>query len=231
MLLADLLAHPERRHLLLRMHGVDHCDFTGLEMLEGIVGAYRERGGDVFMVQVRPEVRVIMYETGFKDLLGEDHFLAAEEAVDHLFETVIDPALCCYECPHRVFAECQAIPKYPRGSDLPPYRHEPVPQQRRLSVEQVQDRIRRRSSALVDIREPEEFRRGHIHESVNLPLRDLLARADELPRDRPVLLVCRAGRRSRRALAILRDLGLRDACCLRGGILSWKAADLPLEVD
>jgi sulfate permease, SulP family len=227
-LLGDEGARPERRHLLLRMHGVNHCDFTGLEMLEGVVRAFRERGGDVFMVGVRPAVRVIMYETGFKDQLGEDHFLGPDQAIDHLFETVIDPAICCYECPNRVFAECQAIPKYPRDAGLPPYRPKPIEAWRRIDVEEALRR--RRTDLVVDVREPEEHRSGHIPGARSVPLRELLARAAELPRDQPIVLVCRTGRRSQRALVILRDLGLREVRYLAGGILSWKAADLPLEL-
>jgi SulP family sulfate permease len=227
-LLGESELPPPRHHLLLRMHTVNHCDFTGLEMLEGVVRAFRQRGGDVFMVGVRPAVRVIMYETGFKDDLGEDHSLGPEQAIDHLFESVIDPAICCYECPHRVFAECQTIPKYPRGAGLPPHRPEPPDPSRRLDVREAVRRVA--TDVVVDVREPEEYRAGHVPGAHSLPLREVLERATELPRDRPVLLVCRAGRRSQRALVILRDLGLSDVRYLAGGILSWKAADFPIEL-
>jgi hydroxyacylglutathione hydrolase len=46
---------------------------------------------------------------------------------------------------------------------------------------------------LVDVREPEEYAHGHIPGAVNLPQADLASRLDELPRDRPLWLVCQAG--------------------------------------
>jgi len=230
-LLRDLAEPEERRYLLLRMHGVDQCDFTGLEMLEGIVSAYRQQGGDVFMVQVRPAVRVIMYESGFKGFLGEDHFPAQEQAIDRLFETVIDPAICCYRCPHRVFAECQALPKYPRDVALPPHRFVPIDPTRRLGLAGVDDLLKRRAPVVLDVREREEYLAGHLSEARSLPLHRLISEADRLPRDRPLLLICRSGRRSERAMRILLDLGFEDVQNLRGGILSWKAADRPLEVE
>ena len=131
----------------------------------------------------RPAVRVIMYESGFKDFLGEDHFVSQEQAIDQLFETVIDPAICCYSCPHRVFAECHR-------------EHQSMAPRRR-----------------------------------SLPLHRLISEAERLPRDRPLLLICRSGRRSERAMRILLDLGFEDVQNLKGGILSWKAADRPLEVE
>jgi SulP family sulfate permease len=230
-LLRNLAAQPGQRYLLLRMHGVDRCDFTGLEMLESLVRTYRDHGGDVFMVQVRPPVRAIMYESGFKDLLGLDHFLAQEEAIDYLFEAVIDPAVCAYRCPHRVFAECQALLKSPSDAELPPSKPRPIDPEACLSVSQVEGLLGDSAPVVLDVREPGEYRLGHVREARSLPLRLLFPEAPRLPRDRPILLLCRSGRRSRRAMRFLLDLGFEDLWLLKGGILSWKAAGRPLEVD
>jgi len=230
-LLRNLVTRPSQRYLLLRMHGVDRCDFTGLEMLEGLVRTYRDHGGDVFMVQVRRPVRAIMYESGFKDLLGPDHFLAQEEAIDTLFEAVIDPAVCAYRCPHRVFAECQALLKSPSDAELPPSRPRPIASAACLDVSQVEGLLADSTPLVLDVREPGEYRLGHMREARSLPLRLLFPEAPRLPRDRPILLLCRSGRRSRRAMRFLLDLGFEDLWLLKGGILSWKAAGRPLEVD
>jgi sulfate permease, SulP family len=74
-LLANHEANPGQNLLLLRMHGVHQCDLSGIDVLEGIVHLYRDAGGDVFLVQVRPEVRRIMRASGFEDFIGRDHFL------------------------------------------------------------------------------------------------------------------------------------------------------------
>jgi len=230
-LLQNLALNPEQRYLLLRMHGVSECDFTGIEMLEGLVRTYRKSDGDVYMVRVRRAVLETVRHSGFDEFLGEDHFLAQEEAIDHLFETVIDPARCWYRCEHRVFAECQALSKTPIDIELPPARYVPIDPARRLNLIEVKELIDTRQPLVIDVREPEEYHHGHFSGARSLPLSELLTSEPDLPRDRPVLLICRTGRRSRRAMRYLFDLGYEDVQNLKGGILSWKAVDLPLEVD
>ncbi|MGD8394847.1 MAG: SulP family inorganic anion transporter [Candidatus Eiseniibacteriota bacterium] len=229
-LLEHLAGHPDQHLLLLRMHGVDQCDFTGIECLETVVHAYREQEGDVYLVQVRPAVREIMQQSGFERFLGEDHFLDQEEAIDFLFEQRIDPARCWHDCTVRVFAECQALPKHLTDLDLPPDRHQPIEPWRALNVDEVETLVERDAACIVDVRQPEEFRTGHLHGARSVPLQHIMRGVDGLPGDRPILLVCRTGRRSRRALRILREFGFQDIRYLKGGILSWKAADRPVEV-
>lgn len=230
-LLQNLGENPDQNHLLLRMHGVSECDFTGIEMFEGIVHTYRERGGDVYMVQVRAAVREIMEHVGFDTLLGEDHFLDQEEAIDLLFETVIDPARCWYQCEHRVFAECQALPIVATRITVPPAHHIHIDPARRLSLDEVMELMNSRDPLLIDVREPEEYHHGHFTGAINIPLSELLTHGPDLPRDQPILLICRTGRRSRRAMRHLLALDFDKVYNLRGGILSWKASDLPLAVD
>ncbi len=61
-----------------------------------------------------------------------------------------------------------------------------------------------------------------------IPLGELAARAGELPRDRPLVIVCRTGARSAYAADALVAAGY-DARNLAGGLQQWVAADLPLE--
>lgn len=82
-------------------------------------------------------------------------------------------------------------------------------------------------TTIVDVRSPAEFRRGHIHGSVNLPLHRL---TDELPDEAttPAMLVSLKGLRARVAAQMLRRRGA-DAAVLRGGIRSWLHAGLPTD--
>jgi len=231
-LLDNMVRNPGQSLLLLRMHGVHRADLTGIEMLEGIVRRYREAGGDVFMVQARPAVREIMAQAGFDRLLGHDHFLPQEDAIEHLFEHEIDSAVCIYECEHRVFAECQALPKHAYDARLPAYAARPIHPLRHLSVGELEELLAsEREACLVDVREPEETALGHPPGVRLLPLRRLVEAARDLPKDRPIVLVCRSGRRSTRGMHMLLDLGFADVYNLKGGILSWKAAGRSLVVD
>jgi hypothetical protein len=70
---------------------------------------------------------------------------------------------------------------------------------------------------------------GHIAGSLLVPLPELERRAGELPRGRPLLMVCRSGARSGRACAQVAALGLGPATNLAGGMIGWNRAGLPLE--
>jgi sulfur dioxygenase len=81
---------------------------------------------------------------------------------------------------------------------------------------------------VVDVRDDEEFNGplGHIPGAQLVPLATLGARAAELPRDKPIVTVCRAGGRSAQATVILRKAGLEQVANLAGGMLRWRAQRL-----
>ena len=72
------------------------------------------------------------------------------------------------------------------------------------------------SSYMVDVRTPEEFARGHIEGSVNIPVDDLRDRLDEIPRDRHIRLICQSALRSYIAARILEQRGY-ECSHLAGG--------------
>lgn len=86
---------------------------------------------------------------------------------------------------------------------------------------------------LLDVRESREYvgELGHIRGSLSLPLRELAERAAEFEawKQRPVVAICRAGVRSTTAAAILTSLGFEQASNLKGGMLGWNDAGLPVE--
>lgn len=74
---------------------------------------------------------------------------------------------------------------------------------------------------LLDVREPAELDAGYIEGAVNIPLGQLAGRLQEVPKDQPVYLYCRSGRRSQEAAKILLDNGYKDVSHLNGGINAW----------
>jgi len=82
---------------------------------------------------------------------------------------------------------------------------------------------------IVDVRDAQEFAGplGHITGARLLPLSELEKRAGELSKDRPVVTVCRAGARSAQAAALLRKAGFEQVANLAGGMLRWRAQNLP----
>lgn len=75
---------------------------------------------------------------------------------------------------------------------------------------------------LIDVREPAEFRSGHIPGARNIPLSQLQQRIHEIPKDRKLLLYCRSGMRSRTAAKILLKHQYKDLAHLGGGISAWR---------
>lgn len=84
---------------------------------------------------------------------------------------------------------------------------------------------------VLDVREPDEFRGelGHIVGAELSPLQALAARAAALPRERPVVTVCRSGGRSGKAALGLLGLGFARVASLAGGMTAWNAQGLPVE--
>jgi len=222
--------NPDQRFLLIRMHSVDHCDFSGIHMLESVVSAFRDRGGDVFMVQVSHRVMRVMERTGFVDFLGEDHFLNEDKAIGHIFHRVLDPAVCIYECPVRVFRECQNLPKkeykFPLPVDIAASKEVAPTMEAKTLWQDLRSTDRKDKMLIVDVREPREFHRGHVPGSELMPLPELLDDESKWPQDREIVFVCRSGRRSQKAAQFLQDRGHQNVHCLDGGILAWEAADL-----
>jgi rhodanese-related sulfurtransferase len=83
----------------------------------------------------------------------------------------------------------------------------------------------------VDVRGAHEFAGplGHVRGARLIPLPELEARAGELPREKPLLLVCRSGARSGRACQQLEALGYGPATNLTGGMIAWNLAGLAVD--
>ena len=75
---------------------------------------------------------------------------------------------------------------------------------------------------VVDVREPHEFASGHVPGAVNMPLSSF--DPAKLPNDKPVVLICQAGGRSRTALGKVRAAGRQDVRHYAGGTNGWRAA-------
>ncbi|MFC5792042.1 rhodanese-like domain-containing protein [Agromyces tardus] len=82
---------------------------------------------------------------------------------------------------------------------------------------------------IIDVREPEEVARARVDGTLHIPLGSLVARLDEVPRDRTVYVMCALGGRSAQATRFLAEQGI-DAVNIDGGITEWHSAGLPVSV-
>jgi len=101
-----------------------------------------------------------------------------------------------------------------------------------ISARDLQTRLARDPNLLLlDVREPHELRISSIRDSVNIPLGQLTARLSELDTAREMVILCKSGTRSRRALDLLVGAGFKKVKNLHGGINAWARdvdASLPI---
>lgn len=90
--------------------------------------------------------------------------------------------------------------------------------------------INRQNAVVLDVRTDDEFKQGHIINSVHIPVGLLASRINELEshKAQPLVVVCRTGQRSTQAGSILRKQGFQSLHAVSGGIIAWQSANLPL---
>ena len=102
---------------------------------------------------------------------------------------------------------------------------EPVPT---LSVLELYKEIENgKQPFLLDVRQPAEFRLGHIAGVKLIPLGELDRRIKEVPRDREIVCICASGHRSVPAVQQLQAAGY-TASSLQNGMIAWQMAKLPI---
>lgn len=103
------------------------------------------------------------------------------------------------------------------------------PRVEEAEVTDASEGLRREGAVLVDVREPHEWRAGRAHGARHIPLDQLPASLDQLPRTAPIYLICATGNRSRTAAAYLKKAGFERPINVRGGTAAWRRAGLPID--
>ncbi len=90
--------------------------------------------------------------------------------------------------------------------------------------------INRREATVIDVRAAADYAKGHIINSINIPINGFKNQTAALKkyREQPLIVTCRSGNQSQLACMLLRKAGFREVFNLRGGVLAWEAANLPL---
>lgn len=91
--------------------------------------------------------------------------------------------------------------------------------------------INRQAGAVIDVREPAEYKTGHIPNAMNVPMSSLATQVKQLEKhkDRPLVIACRSGNRSLSAAMMLRKHGFAQVYNLAGGMNAWQRDSLPTE--
>lgn len=98
-----------------------------------------------------------------------------------------------------------------------------------LNVLELNEKLKNGKRPLViDVRQPDEYRSGHIAGAKLIPLGELSRRMKELSQNREIVCVCASGNRSGSAARTLVGAGF-NAVNLKGGMLSWRRASFPIK--
>ena len=91
--------------------------------------------------------------------------------------------------------------------------------------------INHQDAAVIDVRDKEDFDKGHVLNARNVPLAELEGRLREMEKlkRKPVIVCCDKGSRSDGAVAMLRKAGHENAVNLSGGLEAWREAGLPVQ--
>jgi rhodanese-related sulfurtransferase len=101
------------------------------------------------------------------------------------------------------------------------------PQVVQVSPKEAQQR-QAAGAIIVDVRELDEWRSGHIPGAVHVPLGQLAMNARRFDRSQELIMVCRSGNRSATATGALTQAGYAKVSNLQGGMIAWNASRLPV---
>ena len=100
-----------------------------------------------------------------------------------------------------------------------------------VSVQEAVQLINRRDAVVLDVRDATEYAAGHIPNSRHIPAAEIEKRLKELDKfkSRPIVISCRSGTRAASASAVLKKNGFQEVFPLKGGVLGWQQAAMPIE--
>ena len=101
---------------------------------------------------------------------------------------------------------------------------------KRLSHIELTKMVNKENAILVDVRDREDFEKGHITNAKNIPYKDFDKRLEELNKykEAPIITICAMGRNAALSAEKLQKHGFLKTYVLKGGLASWQQESLPL---
>lgn len=99
----------------------------------------------------------------------------------------------------------------------------------KLTIAEYRENHENETHVLIDVRTKQEFKGGHLPNAINIPMDEINARVDEIPKDKTVVLVCASGNRSGMVAGALTKAGYTNIYNLEGGTMTWMRHGLPIK--
>jgi len=95
---------------------------------------------------------------------------------------------------------------------------------RQITALELRDELKDKNKQFIDVRTPGEYRVNNIKGFKNLPLQQIMQKAEkELSKDKEVIVICQSGMRSQNAIKMLKKLGYTKVTNVKGGMSGWRS--------
>ena len=91
-----------------------------------------------------------------------------------------------------------------------------------VTVDELAEQLKQSTQVLIDVREPYEFKAGHVKGAVNVPLGQLADRLGKFDPNAETFVICQSGHRSATAARLLKRAGFASAYSVKGGTSAWR---------
>lgn len=100
-----------------------------------------------------------------------------------------------------------------------------------FTPQQTVMRMNRDNALVIDVREPKDYKDGHVAGALNWPINKLDSFMAEVPKyaERPLIVVCKVGTSAGAAVKKISAAGHTDVARMSGGMMEWNTANLPLK--
>ncbi|MGF9964379.1 rhodanese-like domain-containing protein [Bacillus rhizoplanae] len=98
----------------------------------------------------------------------------------------------------------------------------PVKGVKTISGKELKSEMKNKNKQLIDVRTSGEFRGNHIQGFRNMPLNELVQKANSLDKNKEVIVICQSGMRSKQATKLLKKLGFKHIVNVSGGMNAWS---------
>ncbi|MFK7681905.1 rhodanese-like domain-containing protein [Priestia megaterium] len=93
---------------------------------------------------------------------------------------------------------------------------------KQITTMELKSELKKKEKQFVDVRTPHEYRTKHIKGFKNIPLSELSQQANQLSKEKEVLVICQSGMRSMKASKMLKKQGFTSVTNIKGGMSTWR---------